>query len=64
MWVEMNANETTESATVQESPGSTRLAGCNSESPSFSHKGALAIVMKRDLVAVLKKLYPHSKRKP
>ena len=30
MWVEIDANEAAESATVQESPSSARLAGCNS----------------------------------
>ena len=56
MWVETDADEATESATVQESSCSARLTGCNSASPSCSHKGGLDAVMKGDLDAVLKEL--------
>lgn len=48
--------EVVESATMQEISGSARLAGCNSASPCCGHKGALDVVMKGDLDAVLKEL--------
>ena len=44
MCVEMNVDEVAEIATMQESSGSTRLAGCNSARPSCGHKGALTAV--------------------
>ena len=56
MWVEMNVDGEAETAIVQESPSSLRLAGCNSVSPSFGHKGALVAVMRGDLDINLKEL--------